>query len=150
MSDPLVHQAGKEMMHHLGHGAAQHGGAMMAGAGMAQGAHMAGAGMAHQGAAMAGAGMVNHGSGIGLGQGVMKGAVMAGVTSFIRHPLVMFALGAAAGIMVYKYRKEIVAYAAQAGDSGRDFVLQQKESLNDLLEEAREEEAEGAASKSGG
>lgn len=74
---------------------------------------------------------------------------MAGTTSFIRHPLVLFALGAAAGILAYKYRKEIMGAVSKAGDVGRDFVLQQKESLNDLLEEAREEEAEGSTHAAG-
>lgn len=114
MSDHALHQAGKEMMNHLGHGAVT--------------GH--GTSLAH-----------HTGSGMGLGSGIAKGAAMAGATSLFRNPLVMFALGAAAGILAYKYRKEIVAYAARAGDVGRDFVLQQKESLNDLLEEAREEEA---------
>ncbi|GAB4293493.1 MAG: hypothetical protein Kow0096_09130 [Thiohalomonadaceae bacterium] len=69
-----------------------------------------------------------------------KGAVMAGTTSILRHPLVWFALGAAAGYYGYKYRKEIAAAVAKGTDMGRDFVLQQRESLSDLLEEAREAE----------
>jgi hypothetical protein len=77
-----------------------------------------------------------------------KGAVMAGTTSIIRHPLVWFALGAAAGYYGYKYRKEIAAAVAKGTDMGRDFVLQQRESLSDLLEEAREaEEGTEAAAK---
>jgi hypothetical protein len=77
-----------------------------------------------------------------------KGAVMAGTTSILRHPLVWFALGAAAGYYGYKYRKEIAAAVAKGTDMGRDLVLQQRESLSDLLEEAREaEEGTEAAAK---
>ncbi|NGZ05269.1 MAG: hypothetical protein G8237_02835 [Magnetococcales bacterium] len=63
--------------------------------------------------------------------------------SFFRHPVVMFALGAATGIMAYKYRKEIMEAVSRASDASRDFMLHQKESLNDLLEEARAAEAQG-------
>lgn len=70
---------------------------------------------------------------------------MAGISSFIRHPLVMFALGAAVGAAAYKYRKEIAAAVVRGTDLGRDLAQQQRESLADLLEEARE--AEEAAVK---
>lgn len=77
-----------------------------------------------------------------------KGAVMAGTTSILRHPLLWFAVGAAAGYYGYKYRKEIAAAVVKTTDMGRDFVLQQRESLADLLEEAREaEEATDAAAQ---
>ncbi|GAB0056177.1 hypothetical protein SIID45300_00482 [Candidatus Magnetaquicoccaceae bacterium FCR-1] len=68
---------------------------------------------------------------------------MAISPTFLRHPLVMFALGAATGVLAYKYRKEIAGAVSRASDAGRDFMLHQKESLNDLLEEAREAEATG-------
>ena len=76
---------------------------------------------------------------------VKKGAVMAGTNSVLRHPLLWFVVGAAAGYYGYKYRKEIVAAVAKGTDLGRDFVLQQRESLSDLLEEAREAEEGGEA-----
>jgi uncharacterized membrane protein len=64
--------------------------------------------------------------------------------SLFRSPLLWFVVGAAAGYYGYKHRKEFAAALAKAGDMGRDFVQQQRESLEDLLEEAREaEEAEG-------
>jgi hypothetical protein len=69
---------------------------------------------------------------------------MSTVSSFFRSPLVWFVVGAAAGYYGHKHRKEFAAALAKAGDMGRDFVQEQRESLEDLLEEAREaEEAEG-------
>ena len=56
----------------------------------------------------------------------------------ITHPLVMFGLGAAAGYFAYKYRKEIVDAAMRASEMSKDFVLNQKETLEDLMEEAKE------------
>ncbi len=71
---------------------------------------------------------------------------MAGTNSIWRHPLLWFTIGAAAGYYSYKYRKEIAATVAKGADLGRDFVLQQRESLSDLLEEAQEaEEAAGGS-----
>jgi uncharacterized membrane protein len=66
--------------------------------------------------------------------------------SLLRSPLVWFALGAAAGYYGYKHRKEFAAALTKAGDAGRDYVQQQRENLEDLLEEAREaEEAQGTS-----
>ncbi|WP_459869323.1 hypothetical protein [Endothiovibrio diazotrophicus] len=70
---------------------------------------------------------------------------MAGSNSVIRHPLLWFVVGAAAGYYGYKYRKEIAAAVSKGSDLGRDFMLQQRESLADLLEEAREAEEGGEA-----
>ena len=56
-----------------------------------------------------------------------------------RHPLLMFGLGVAAGILVYKYRKQIIATAVSVGEKGKDAVLQAKESLEDIVAESQEE-----------
>lgn len=64
---------------------------------------------------------------------------------FFTNPLVMFAAGAAAGYLGFKYRKEITAAVTKASDMGKDFVLQQKEKLSDIVEEAREAEEEAPA-----
>ena len=69
------------------------------------------------------------------------------VGRLLRNPLVLLATGAALGYFAYRYRKEIIAAAAKATDAGKDFLLQQKESLADLVAEARE--AEERAAKSG-
>jgi hypothetical protein len=75
---------------------------------------------------------------------ITKGVLMSTGSSLFRSPLLWFAVGAAAGYYGYKHRKELAATLAKAGDVGRDFVQQQRENLEDLLEEAREsEEAAG-------
>ena len=56
----------------------------------------------------------------------------------LTNPLVMFTLGAAAGYLGFKYRKEIAEALARASDMGRDFMEQQKESLEDIMEETKE------------
>lgn len=66
--------------------------------------------------------------------------------SFLRTPLVVFAAGVTTGYLLHKYRREIVQAVTRAADMGRDFVLQQKESLDDLVAEAQEgNEAEAKA-----
>ncbi|BCX88444.1 hypothetical protein MIN45_P0813 [Methylomarinovum tepidoasis] len=56
-----------------------------------------------------------------------------------RHPLLMFGLGVVAGVVVYKYRKEIIATVASVGEKGKDFVLSTKENLEDIVAETQEE-----------
>ncbi len=55
-----------------------------------------------------------------------------------KHPVLVFGLGVAAGYMVYKYRKEIISSTTKAVDAGKDFVLQQKENLEDIVAETKE------------
>ncbi|MDO8843469.1 MAG: hypothetical protein Q8K19_19600 [Methylicorpusculum sp.] len=55
-----------------------------------------------------------------------------------KHPVIVFGLGVVAGYLVYKYRKEIVSGATKAVDAGKDFVLHQKENLEDLVAETKE------------
>jgi len=40
--------------------------------------------------------------------------------------------------LVYKYRKEIISSTTRAVDAGKDFVLQQKENLEDIVAESKE------------
>ena len=66
--------------------------------------------------------------------------------SFLRTPLVVFAAGVTTGYLLHKYRREIIQAVTKAADIGRDFVLQQKESLDDLVAEGQEgNEAEAKA-----
>lgn len=55
-----------------------------------------------------------------------------------KHPLLVFGAGMVAGYFVYKYRKEIIASASKTIDAGKDFVLHQKENLEDIVAEAKE------------
>jgi hypothetical protein len=64
--------------------------------------------------------------------------------SLLRNPLVLVAGGLVAGYLIHKYEKEIVAAISKATGIGKDFVLQQKENLEDLVAEAQEKEAQQA------
>lgn len=55
-----------------------------------------------------------------------------------RNPWVWFGLGVAAGILIHRYRKEIIATAVKVGEKSKDFILQQKESLEDIVAETQE------------
>ena len=61
------------------------------------------------------------------------------MSNVAKHPVLVFGLGLAAGYLVYKYRKEIISSATSVVDAGKDFVLQQKENLEDLVAETKEE-----------
>lgn len=54
------------------------------------------------------------------------------------NPWVWFGLGVAAGILLHRYRKEIIATAVKVGEKSKDFMLQQKESLEDIVAETQE------------
>lgn len=87
-----------------------------------------------------------------------KGAMMAasgfaagrGLLGFslLRNPLTLLAAGVAGGIaagfLLHKYEKEIIEGLSKATGMGKDFALQQKENLNDLMAEAQEK-VEGIA-----
>lgn len=80
-----------------------------------------------------------------MAAGVAAGRGLLGATLF-RNPLLLLAGGIVAGYLVHKYEREIVLAATKATGMGRDFVLRQKENLNDLVAEAQQAEAqEGAA-----
>lgn len=57
------------------------------------------------------------------------------VGTLARNPLVMFGLGVAAGYFAHKYRKEIISVTRNAAEQSRDFVIRQKENLQDMLTE---------------
>lgn len=60
------------------------------------------------------------------------------MSNITKHPVLVFGLGVVTGYMVYKYRKEIIANATKAVDASKDFVLQQKENLEDIVAETKE------------
>lgn len=61
------------------------------------------------------------------------------MSNIAKHPVLVFGLGIAAGYLVYKYRKEIISSTNKVVDAGKDFVLQQKENLEDIIAETKEE-----------
>jgi hypothetical protein len=62
------------------------------------------------------------------------------VGKLLRHPLVLFGLGVAVGYAIHKYRKEIIDSASRAAETSKDFVLQQRENLEDLVAETQQPE----------
>lgn len=65
---------------------------------------------------------------------------------FAKHPLLVFGAGVAVGFYAHKYRKEIIESAGQLGELGKDFVMHQKENLEDLVAE-QQEKADDATTK---
>ena len=109
--------------------------------------------------------MMKHGAGMmGTGAGMMshpvaKGAMVAATgyaatralvgQGLLRNPLLLLAGGIAGGIAVgyllHKHEKEVVLAISKAIGMGKDFVMQQRENLDDLVAEAQESEAQAAA-----
>ena len=90
-------------------------------------------------------GQAQHGAS-SMSKEIIKGS-MASVTvhsggklmgKVVKHPAIIFGLGVVAGYFVYKYRKEIISGTTKVVDAGKDFVLQQKENLEDIVAETKE------------
>ena len=60
------------------------------------------------------------------------------MSNVAKHPVLVFGLGLVGGYLIYKYRKEIISSTTKAVDAGKDFVLQQKENLEDIVAESKE------------
>lgn len=87
---------------------------------------------------------------------VAKGAMVAATgyaatralvgQGLLRNPLLLLAGGIAGGIAVgyllHKHEKEVVLAISRAIGMGKDFVMQQRENLDDLVAEAKETEAQ--------
>lgn len=65
------------------------------------------------------------------GKGVMN--------TLAKHPLAMFGMGFVAGYLTHKYRKEIILIAGKTAEQSKDFVLKQKEHLQDLIAESQQD-----------
>jgi len=82
-----------------------------------------------------------------MGKQIMKGSMASAtvrsggqlMSKLVKHPVLVFGLGVVAGYVTYKYRKEIIGSVGKATDAGKDFVLQQKENLEDIVAETKEE-----------
>jgi hypothetical protein len=89
----------------------------------------------------------NHHKGHAMSKKIIKGSMASAsvrtggkmMSKLTKHPILIFGLGVVAGYAAYKYRKEIVASVGKATDAGKDFVLQQKENLEDIVSETKEE-----------
>ncbi|GFO72389.1 hypothetical protein BJAS_P2592 [Bathymodiolus japonicus methanotrophic gill symbiont] len=79
---------------------------------------------------------------------LIKGAVMSAgaqtgktiMSKITKHPLLLIGIGVVAGYYAHKYRKEIISSVTSVGDKGKDFVLQQKENLEDMVAESKEDQ----------
>ncbi len=52
-----------------------------------------------------------------------------------RQPVVLFGLGMILGYVSYKYRKEIITISSHTLEQGKDFIVQQKHNLGEMLAE---------------
>lgn len=90
----------------------------------------------------------NH-TGHAMGKQIMKGSMASAtvksggklMSKLVKHPVLVFGLGVAVGYVAYKYRKEIVSSVGKATDASKDFVLQQKENLEDIVAETKEDKS---------
>jgi hypothetical protein len=81
-----------------------------------------------------------------VGEVVVKGSVASAMVysgsrvmiGAAKHPAVVFALGFVTGFLIHKYRKNIIDNTTRVVDASKDFVLTQKENLEDLVAETKE------------
>lgn len=52
-----------------------------------------------------------------------------------KQPVVLFGLGVIMGFFTHKYRKEIIAISTHTAEQGKDFIVQQKNNISDMLAE---------------
>lgn len=78
------------------------------------------------------------GAAIGIAAATQTHTGKGFMSVFSKHPFLVFTAGVAAGYFAHKYRKEIIASATRATEMGKDFVMHQKENLEDLVAECQE------------
>ena len=169
-------QMGGMGMGGMGMGSGQMGGMGMGGMGMGSG-QMGGMGMGMGGGQMGRMMMGPMMGGMGGGQMMAnmpmmaecaemmgKSAVAAGVAAsasstgrsfvhrLLRNPWVLFGVGVAAGFLVHKYRKEIIACGAGVTEKSKEFVGRQTENVKEWVagyKEGRQESGETKAEDEG-
>jgi hypothetical protein len=52
-----------------------------------------------------------------------------------KQPIILFGLGIMLGYFTRKYRKEIIAISSHTAEQGKDFIVQQKNHLSEMLAE---------------
>jgi hypothetical protein len=55
--------------------------------------------------------------------------------SLAKQPIVLFSLGLLAGYFTHKYRKEIITLASHTTEQSKDFIVQQKNNISEMLAE---------------
>lgn len=79
----------------------------------------------------------------GVTTGIVATAIIQtgkGVASSLsRHPFILFGVGIATGYLTHKYRKELVSISSKTAKHSKNFVLQQKENIKELIAEAKED-----------
>ncbi len=84
-----------------------------------------------------------------IGKGVMMSAgYSAGrglLSRLFSNPWVTLGIGVAVGYLAHKHHKEITRGVANIADMGRDMVMEQRERLTDILEEAKESQDDQAS-----
>lgn len=105
--------------------------------------------MMEAGGTMGSGGMMGSAAPLAKGAMVAAGGYVAGRSllggALLRNPLVLLAAGMVAGYYLHKHQDEIVLAMSKASGMGKDFLLQQKENLADLVEGAKEQEAQQVA-----
>lgn len=66
------------------------------------------------------------------------------VGSLARSPLLLFSVGVVAGYFTHKYRKEIITITSKTAEQGKDFIVRQKEHVQEMLAQSQEDEAEAS------
>lgn len=118
------------------HGAAAHSAAQAAARHTSHATHAMHAAHGHAHAAMT---PVKHaGTALGVIAATQTHTGKGLMSTLSKHPLIVFTLGVATGYFAHKYRKEIIASATRASELGKDFVMHQKENLEDLVAECQE------------
>jgi len=65
-------------------------------------------------------------------------SIMSIMSKVTKHPLLLVGIGIGIGYYAHKHRKDIVSSVSSVTDKGKDFVLQQKENLEDIVAESKE------------
>lgn len=65
------------------------------------------------------------------------GSGLAGLLA--KHPLALFSTGFITGFLTHKYRKEIIGLSYNTAAESKNFVLRQKEHLDDFLADLRQD-----------
>ena len=60
------------------------------------------------------------------------------MSQLAKHPWALLGIGLVGGYMIHKYRKNIIGCANGLGDKSKDFVMQQKENLEDIVAETKQ------------